>query len=323
VKTVVLGAGALGSILAAHLAHAGEDVALIARGPRAKLLAARGVTVKGLADFTVNVPIIERPQELGVCDVFILTAKTYDTQPALDGVRNLKPDIAMSVQNGVVKNEHLAAVFGWDHTAGCIANFSGEVTGDGSVLFTRNSGLYFGELPRGTSPRMEAFAKVLNDTGVQAVASDHIQSVEWSKYVAWLGLTAVAVLSRLYTHIVYQDEDLASLQAALIREAAALAAKTGVGLVDLGGTLMPETLARVSPLEAKQLIQESGAAMQSQGIVTHRMSALQDLLRGRRLEVEETYGYAVARGAELGVPMPGLETCYRLLAGINRNAGSA
>ena len=211
-KIVVLGAGALGSIAAAHLARAGVDVALIARGPRAKLLAERGVSVKGISEFTVKVPIVERPQELDACDAFMLTAKTYDTQSALEGVRKLKADMAFSVQNGVVKNEHLAAVFGWPHTLGCIANFSGEVNEDGSVLFSRNEGLYLGELPGGSSERVDALVAALDDAGIRTIASDAIQSVEWSKYATWLGLTAVAVLSRLYTHVLYQDHDLNVLQ---------------------------------------------------------------------------------------------------------------
>ena len=46
----------------------------------------------------------------------------------------------------------------------------------------------------------------------------------------------------------------------------------------------------------------------------HRMSAQQDVLRGSRLEYEETLGYALAKARELGVPMPTLDTCYRILA---------
>jgi ketopantoate reductase len=46
----------------------------------------------------------------------------------------------------------------------------------------------------------------------------------------------------------------------------------------------------------------------------HRMSAQQDVLRGSRLEFEETLGYALARGRELGVSMPTLDTCYRIIA---------
>ena len=53
-----------------------------------------------------------------------------------------------------------------------------------------------------------------------------------------------------------------------------------------------------------------------------QLEETQDLLRGRHLEVEETYGYAVARAVELGLPVPALETCYRLLAAIDRSVGS-
>jgi len=318
-KIVVLGAGALGSIAVAHLARAGQDVALIARGPRAQLLAERGVTVTGLSDFTVKLPIIERPQDLDACDAFMLTAKTYDTQPALEGVRNLKADMAFSVQNGVVKNDHLAAVFGWEHTLGCIANFSGEVKEDGSVLFSRNEGLYLGEFPSGSSQRTQELASILDQAGIKTVASDRIQSVEWSKYATWMGLTAVAVLTRLYTHTLYQDDDLDLLQTTLTREAVELAAALDIDVIDLGGLIFPRTMSLASTEECVAVIKKAGAAMQAQGTVTHRMSALQDLLRGRQLEIEETYGYAVRKATELGVPMPALQTCYQLLAGINRN----
>ncbi len=321
-RTVVLGAGALGSILAANLARAGQDVALIARGPRALLLTEHGVTVSGLAEFTAMVPIIERPADLGECDVFVLTAKTYDTQAALESVRNLKAGMAMSVQNGVIKEERLAEVFGQEHTVGCIANFSGEVTDDGAVRFTRNQGLYFGELAGGASSRTEEFARVLNDAGIKTIASDRIRSVEWSKYAAWMGLTAVAVLSRLYTHLVFRDEGLNTLQTELTREAVSLATVLDVDVMDLGELLLPKTLSESEIDDCVAVLKRTGVGLEASGTLTHRMSALQDLLRGRRLEIEETFGHAVRLGAELGVSTPRLEVCYRLLAAIDRDAGA-
>ena len=50
---------------------------------------------------------------------------------------------------------------------------------------------------------------------------------------------------------------------------------------------------------------------------THKMSALQDLEQGKRLEVEETLGYAVQQGVALGIPTPTMDVCYNLIAGIN------
>ena len=324
-KIVVLGAGALGSITAGYLARAGADVTLIARGARAKFLAQNGLTVRpvfdGSPEFTVPVRIVEDAASLTECDAFMLTAKTYDTASALAAVPNLKPDMAFSVQNGVVKDDDLAAAFGREHTIGCIANFSGEVQEDGSVLFTRNFGLYVGELPSGASERVQTLASLIDSAGVKTIASENIESVEWSKLVGWLGLTAVSVLSRLYTHQVYEDRDLAALQVAVAKEAAHLAEKCGVGLVDLGGMLMSRTISSSPPAKGIEVSMAEGEAMVSRGVLTHRMSAQQDLLRGRRLEIEETYGWAVRRAAELGIDAPALTTCYRLLSAINRHQG--
>ncbi len=87
-RFVVLGAGALGTVIAAYLARSGEDVALIARGDRARHLAENGVSVTGLDDFTVEMEIIERPQNLSSAEVLILATKTYDTAAAIERVRH-------------------------------------------------------------------------------------------------------------------------------------------------------------------------------------------------------------------------------------------
>ena len=63
-----------------------------------------------------------------------------------------------------------------------------------------------------------------------------------------------------------------------------------------------------------------GEAMEAR-VPGHKVSALQDLERGRRLELEETFGYAVRKASEMGLQVPSLDACYRLLAGLSRGAG--
>jgi ketopantoate reductase len=70
---------------------------------------------------------------------------------------------------------------------------------------------------------------------------------------------------------------------------------------------------------------ENQAVAVLQGIGAHlrgvlpqmRQSALHDVERGRRLEVEETLGYTLRRAAEVGLTMPTIEVCYELLSGLN------
>src|SRR5439155_8916023 len=83
IKIVILGAGALGSILGGHLARAGEEVTIIARGQRAAYIQQHGITLTGLADFTMPVAVTTQPQTVHEADVLVVAVKTYDTEPAL------------------------------------------------------------------------------------------------------------------------------------------------------------------------------------------------------------------------------------------------
>jgi 2-dehydropantoate 2-reductase len=314
----ILGAGALGSILAAHLARAGHNVSLVARGKRARLLAEQGVVVRGESEFRQEVRIVEEPSELVTTGALILAVKTYDVDTALAAFKHLDVDVALGVQNGVLKDQQISDVFGAERTLGAIADFSGEVLPEGTVRFTRNEGFYIGELPNGTSGRLESLVQSLNEADVVSFASEDILSLEWSKLAGWLGLTAVSVLSRLHTHHVLQSPELASLQVSIVREASQLALRLGVTLQDIG-VLSAGSISRLDEQAAVASIRGAGEMMQARGLIRHKMSALQDVERGRRLEVDETFGYVLRKGAELGLEMPALETCYRLLVGIDRH----
>lgn len=315
-KIVVLGSGALGSVLAGHLARADEDVTLIARGERAQYLQQHGVTITGLVDFTIPCPIVTDPARLSHADVLIVTVKTYDMASALASMGHLAFSSVLSLQNGVLKNEQLAQVFGAEKVLGATAILSGEVLPAGPVRFTLNQGVSIGEFPRGTSERVTHLVDVLERAGIRAEATAQIQTTEWSKFVGWVGWMALSVLTRLETYKFLSDAATAVIGVRLMRETAALADKVDVPLED-NPPLLVKTIASVSEQQAVETLRETGTMMGS-GAPTHRMSSLQDLERGRRLEVEETLGYIVTKASEQGVPVPTVETCYRLISGLNR-----
>jgi 2-dehydropantoate 2-reductase len=104
-KIVILGAGALGTVLGTHLARAGEDVTLIARGQRAAYLQEHGATITGLVDFTVPVHVVTDPQQVHEADVLIVAVKTYDMAPDLQSIKHTQVERVLALQNGVLKNE--------------------------------------------------------------------------------------------------------------------------------------------------------------------------------------------------------------------------
>jgi len=311
---VILGAGALGTVLGAHLARAGEEVTLIARGNRAAYLREYGATLTGLVDFTVPVHVMTDPSQVHDADVLIVTVKTYDMASALESLKHLHVESVLSLQNGVLKNEQLAQTFGWDKVLGAMAAFSAEVLPTGTVRFTVNQGFYLGELPEGTSARVRTLGDTLERGGIVAQVTSSIQSFEWAKYVAYVGLMAPAVLTRLETYKFLQEHHTASIMAAIVCEMAQIATAQGIPLEDM--TFFPsKTLSQLALDDLVTHVQQIGDRWASQ-MPTHKVSTLQDVERGKRLEVEETLGYAVRQGAALGVPTPTMDVCYHLIAGI-------
>ena len=311
-RFAILGAGALGTILGAHLSRAGHEVAMIVRGERARVLQRQGLVLNGLSDIKARPTVIDDPQKLRETGTLIVATKAIDSLKSLEALRHLRLDNAFSVQNGVLKNELLAGVFGYSRVLGAMADFSGELLANGEVKFTRNVCLHIGEEKGGTSPRAEELAAAIDAAGVRCVAATDIRTREWSKYAGWIAQFPLAVLTRQITWKFLMDERSAMVIVRIVREAAQLAAAMKIELRDMPPLPVPG-IVNASDAQAVEIIRGIGQKFLDTS-PEHRMSAQQDVLRGSRLEYEETLGYALAKGRELGVPMPTLDTCYRILS---------
>jgi 2-dehydropantoate 2-reductase len=312
----VLGAGALGSIIGAHLAQAGHRVVLLARGRRAQHIQEQGLVITGLAELSQRAPILTDPAQLRSTEVLIVATKTPGTAQALARLRHVDVGLSFSIQNGTMKDELLADTFGADRVLGSLADTSGELLSDGRVLFTRNVNILLGELPRGTSTRATGLAATIHASGVRATAIADILSVEWSKFATWVGMFALSVLTRSVTWRYMTDADAALVLVRMTREMARLATSLGIELNDRAN-LPAYSLCQGSEERAIELVVEAGRVFQSRA-PEHRLSALQDVLAGRPLELHETLGYALRKAAEHGVAMPLLDGFYRVLATAER-----
>lgn len=313
----ILGAGAIGSILAAHLARAGHSVTVIARGDRARAVERDGLRIKGLADFSARVGVVVEPAQLRAADTLIVAMKTPGTEAALERLKHVQIGSALSIQNGVLKNELLARAFGVERVLGALADTSGELLPSGEVLFTRNVNLPIGELTGGITDRARRIAGIIDAAGVRSTAVADIVAMEWSKFTVWLGLMSMAVTTRSVSWRYLADADCAQVLVRLVREVAAVARAQGITLVDGATGASLRTILDASEPEAVAAVRGAGEQMRSRA-PDHRMSALQDLEAGRPLEVEETFGYAVRKARELGLSLPLLDTFHRLVAAIDR-----
>src|SRR3984885_10641237 len=181
----IAGAGALGSIIGAHLARAGQSVVMLVRARRAQQIMQDGLRIQGLVEFSQSVPALTDPSELTGASVLIIATKTYATEAVLASLGRADIDVAFSIQNGMMKDEQLSATFGKERVLGCLANLSGEMRDSGEVLFTRNADLFVGELDGRDSARARRIGGTIDGAGVRASADPDILSLEWSKFASW------------------------------------------------------------------------------------------------------------------------------------------
>jgi 2-dehydropantoate 2-reductase len=314
-KTAVLGGGALGSLFAAQLHAAGNDVTIVAREPRASLLAKEGVRVTGLAELLARVPVVADPAALREADLVINALKTYQSDTVLPKLKLAKPPMALSVQNGVYKNVELADAFGAGQVLGASALIGAEVQADGITRWTFNDSLLVGEPAGGDSERVAAVVAMLQGAGIKASASPDIQGIEWAKYTMIVPSFCLSLITRQETHRFLRHPDSARVYVALSREMVRLATAEGVKPAGSGG-LPVVRLAEMGDGEAVSAVQAFGEKL-FQGSPRHKVSGLQDLERGRPTEVEGLVGYAVRRAQALNLDLPVLRTCHWLCSAIS------
>jgi 2-dehydropantoate 2-reductase len=304
----------MGSIIGAHLARSGRAVLMLARGERARQIGQSGLHITGLSAFSQPVAVLNDPSRFEGADTLIVATKTHNTDTALAMIRHSAVGMALSIQNGLLKNELLSQFWGEERVLGALADVSGELLPDGSVWFTRNEQLYVGELSGACSIRAQSLAGDLSDAGIHASAVTDIRSLEWSKFAAWTGLMVQSITTHAPTWEYLVEPNSALLVVRLVRDIGKLAVICQVPLSDRA-PLPVLSLTQCSEPEAVALVQAVGHRFRSTA-PGHLMSSLQDLRAGRRLELQETLGDAMRRAKELNISLPYLECLYPLVKSI-------
>ena len=315
-RFAIMGAGALGTILAVALAKSGHQVQVVARAKRLRQIKDSGLVVAGLKDSSADCEAFDNPKELSSADVLVLAVKSQDNAAAVESVKHMDVQAVFSVANGVLKRSELLAAFPEHVVLGCMADISGELLPDGVVRFTRNVGLYLGQESDSDGSLARPIVDCLCEAGIEARFSKEIAVVEWSKFVGWVGLVALSVLSRLPTWQFLNDPGFADVLIGIVRESAGLAEARGIQLIDQS-PIPVATIAYKPIAEARAAVASMANQFRAQA-PDHLMSSLQDLNRGRVLEHEATLGFAVAECRRLDFAAPNLEICNRLVAGLSR-----
>jgi 2-dehydropantoate 2-reductase len=296
-RIAVFGAGGVGGYFGARLAEAGADVHLIARGAHLQALREHGLRVRSVkGDFTVGVPATDDPAAVGPCDYVLFCVKAFDTEAAAGRLGPLLIDgtAVVSLQNGVDNEEKLASVVGPQHVLGGAAFIFAGISEPGVIVHTGGpTSITFGELDGEITERARRLLDLCQRAGFAAELSSNIKTVLWTKFAfisAQAGMTAAVRLP--IGEIRAVDAAWQAFQR-LVAEAAAVAEADG-------NPIPPAALQRALTL--------------AQGVEPGSFSSLHDdLVAGRRMELEALHGFLVRRAAAHGVPVPMSETIYAIL----------
>jgi 2-dehydropantoate 2-reductase len=315
-RVVVLGAGGIGSIVAAFAARGGHSVTLVARGDHLRVVRERGLTVTGRASFSVELDAAETAG--GVCDLLVVCTKTPDTREAVGAVEDLDPELVFSLQNGVLKDALLAQAFGGRRVVGATTMIGATRSAPGVVDFTLDGATVIGELGGGVSARTRAIERAWNAMGLEMLAVDDVLSHEWSKQALQAAASPLAVATNLPSHLLYLLPPLARSIVGIVREVAAVAAGLGIELSPYAGYGFDmRALAGEAPEDALARVRRRGEELVAAGKTDIILSMLQDVRAGRRTEIDETAGYVVAEAERLGIDVPRLRLACDVVRGIS------
>jgi 2-dehydropantoate 2-reductase len=320
-RVVILGAGGVGSVIAGYLARAGYEAIMIARPGHAIAVQKEGLRVRGLGNFHASVPALSDAKSLYDADMLIIAVKTKDMERALAGVAHLNVGGVASVQNGVVKNEQLARVFGWEKVVGSTTMIGATLVRDGEVEYTLDGVTFFGELDKRLSPRVTQIVEAFVRSGLKAAAAEDIVSVEWTKQAFQNPFAPLSAITRLPVHEVWSSPQLATLAVHMFREVVAVASAHGISLSEHPAwSLFNMRVMRDAPFEeAVSKLVEVGRQVAASGRTHIIPSMLQDVLAGKQTEIEETVGHVFHEGQRLGIAVPYTEVVYRAVKAIEAN----
>jgi 2-dehydropantoate 2-reductase len=193
VKLTIIGAGAIGGTIGAHMFRAGHDITLCdADAEYVDAIKKNGLRIEGpVNEFTVNIPAITPDELPDTIDHAIVAVKSLHSASAAALLRDrLSPDgYVLTVQNGLTADALIDAV-GADRVISSFVNFGADVMGPGRVMQGNIGTFRVGEIRGGEITQR---VRDLADALPYAVATDNVLGYLWGKEVYGAMMWAGAV----------------------------------------------------------------------------------------------------------------------------------
>jgi 2-dehydropantoate 2-reductase len=315
-KIAVIGAGAIGGLVGAKLALAGEDVTFIVRGKNLDAIATNGIKLigaDGSEQVARSVKATDRYDQAGPQDIVILAMKAHQVEAVANDVPKLfgPETVVVTMQNGIpfwYFHNHGGALAGTpvrsvdptglvaakipaERVIGCVVYPASELIAPGVVKHIEGDRFPVGELDGSSSERVSRVSACLGAAGFKAPVLDNIRAEIWLKLWGNLTFNPISSLSHSTLVDICQYPPSRDLAAAMMREAQAVANKLGI--------------------EFRVTLDKRIAGAEKVG--KHKTSMLQDVEAGRAPEIDALVGAVVELARLTETPTPHIDTVYSLV----------
>jgi 2-dehydropantoate 2-reductase len=321
-KIAIMGTGAVGAYAGAHMARAGEDVTFIDPWPEnVETMKAKGLKVSHIRDVpewstpvrAIHLTELQQAAKEQPFDIAFVCTKSYDTEWATVMIAQyLAPaGYVVSLQN-CMNEETIAGVVGWGKVVGCIASSitvdlceAGHVrraagkSGDTHTVFRT------GEVHGRITERVKEIERLVALTD-SAVATSNLWGERWSKLVTNAMANGMSACTGLVSKDILRDDTLRRFGARLGSEAIRVGQALGYELEDIHH-IDPEVIAKAGEGDVAATREYDAHRLEEvnkAGGGEHRPSMGQDMMKGRRTEIDFINGFIVHKGEEIGLRTP-------------------
>jgi len=321
-KVCIYGAGAIGGYLGAQLAGTKADVSLVARGPHLAAMKANGLKLLTDNDERVVRPrCTDNPAELGPQDFIIVCLKAHSIAGVIDAMKPLLGSHTRIVtavngipywyfyrHGGQYEGTTLESIdaggrqwneFGPERGIGCIVYPAAEIEAPGVIRHVYGDRFPIGEPTGETSSDVEQLSALLVEAGLKAPVLDRIRDEIWLKLWGNVCFNPISALTHATLDAICTDPATRALSKAIMLEAQAIAETFGVRF-------------RVDVERRIEGARKVGA---------HKTSMLQDLERGRAMEIDPLVTVVQEMGRLTGIPTPALDSVLALVVQRAKVAG--
>ena len=312
-RVAICGAGATGGYLGVKLALAGVDTTLIARGPHLEAMRRGGVRLLIDGDELVAHPFCtDDPAQAGPQDYVIITLKAHSTPGVVDAMQPLLgPNTAVvTAQNGVPwwyfhgvggewEGTHLESVdpggrqwdgIGPERAIGCVVYVASAIAEPGVIRHLSGSRFTLGEPSGGKSERVRVLSRAFISAGVRAPIRS-IRPEIWLKLLGNVSFNPISALTLATLDTVATEPGTRAVARSMMEETRAIGEALGVRIrIDIERRI------------------DGGAA-----VGAHRTSMLQDLEKGRAMEIDALVTSVQELGRLVGVATPTIDTVLALV----------